>query len=249
MSRSKKMLLLLTLVAVSGVLLCLPFLWHRTADAPKPDPPDWSPDPALLSELKTEFRFDDYHTRFLADYWGTSGQSQRSPKETHRFHYTIKLPDGARFTPHGSGRLFPNIDEYSFDLTNWDGIRGQHFGENDSTNIGALHFYVYIKVASPEDRQGKPFERSWDELKKQPQVARNCPGLEHGDVDEGRVNSATFFRARLTSHNNQRGYAYVSYDGEEVVHIVFMVVNTGDSEAVLKHAEAVVLTWQRGVRD
>ena len=58
------------------------------------------------------------------------------------------------------------------------------------------------------------------------------------------MTGSTFYRARVTS-NWRRGYAYVSYDGEQAIYLVFTVPHQNGSEDAEKLAEAVVLTWQK----
>jgi hypothetical protein len=183
-------------------------------------PPDWRPDPALLNRLKTEFAF-------------TPREAEDEQGKVQRSHYSLKFPDDSHLI--ALGQFLP--------------IQSGHQSSNEENAFsiaGGGWLLVYVKRASPEERAGKPFERSWNELKNQYQVARNFGGLEHGDIEEGIVNGSTFYRARVTCNNKgSRGYAYVSYDGEQVIYLVFKVPNENGSKDAEKLTEAVVLTWKK----
>jgi hypothetical protein len=191
-------------------------------------PPVWRADPALQTRLKTEFAF-------------TPREAEDEQGMVQRSHYSLIFPDGAEYSLHHLGML--PIEA---------GLQGKLPVKYESSNEenffvipGGGLLLVYVKRASPEERAGKPFERSWNELQKQHQVGRNFGGLEHGDIEEGIVNGSTFYRARVTCKGS-RGYAYVSYDGEQVIYLVFRVLpNQNGSEDAEKLAEAVVLTWQK----
>jgi hypothetical protein len=182
-------------------------------------PPVWRADPALQTRLKTEFAF-------------TPREAEDEQGKVQRSHYSLKFPDDSHLIALGQFLPMQAVNQSSNE-------------ENAFSITGGGWLIVYVKRASPEERAGKPFERSWNELKNQYQVARNFGGLEHGDIEEGIVNGSTFYRARVTCKGS-RGYAYVSYDGEQVIYLVFKVLpNQNGSEDAEKLAEAVVLTWQK----
>jgi hypothetical protein len=175
---------------IAGLVLAAGLVTHYILGRPKNSaPPEWRPDPALLTRLKTEFSF-------------TSREAEDEQGKVQRSHYSLKFPDDAQLIALGQFLPIQTVNQSS--------------NEEEVFSTGGAYLLVYHKRASPEERAGKPFERSWNELMKQRQVARNFRGLEHGDIEEGKVNGSTFYRARVTC-NGRRGYAYVSYDGEQVI--------------------------------
>jgi hypothetical protein len=200
----------------------------RLPDPSNPSARDWRPDPSLLKRLKTEFSF-------------TALGGPDEPGNVQRFHYSLKFPDGASYF----------IRPLAQDLPIQSELKGKlpyAYSSSNEENIfdipGGGRLLVYVKRASPEELEGRHFERSWDELMNQHQVARNFGGLEYDDIEEGMVNGSTFYRAPVTS-KWRRGYAYVSDDGERAIYLVFTVPNDNGFEDAEKLAEAVVLTWQK----
>jgi hypothetical protein len=203
-----------------------------TPPAQKPPPPEWRPDPALQTRLKTPFSFI------------------YSPGEGFQpFHYTLKLPDGTRYydaladnwtIQSGIQAKVPGYHPQ----TEWMGHGRVRYVLTNSFHIpGGAGLMVVVNVTSSEEHKGRPFG-VLDRWALEAVLRQWQPPLEHGDIEEGIVNGSTFYRARVTS-NRDRGYAYETYDGERAIYLLITMPNQDGFEDAEKLAEAVVLTWQK----